>query len=68
MNLGLKSGTNDLHGSAYYFTRNSAVDARNYFDVAPSPVSALIMHQFGVSLRVTHHLLLHAEAVFPPSA
>lgn len=50
MNLALKSGTNDLHGSAYYFTRNSAVDARNYFDVAPGPVSALIMHQFGASL------------------
>ncbi len=50
MNLGLKSGTNNIHGTAYYFTRNSAVDARNFFDVAPSPVSALIMHQFGASL------------------
>jgi hypothetical protein len=50
MNLGLKSGTNAVHGTAYYFTRNSAVDARNYFDIAPSPVSALIMHQFGASL------------------
>jgi hypothetical protein len=50
MNLGLKSGTNDVHGTAYYFTRNSAVDARNFFDPSPSPVSALIMHQFGVSL------------------
>jgi hypothetical protein len=50
MNLGLKSGTNDVHGTAYYFTRNSAVDARNFFDVAPSPVSALIMHQFGASI------------------
>jgi hypothetical protein len=50
MNLGLKSGTNDIHGTAYYFTRNSAVDARNFFDVAPSPVSALIMHQFGASI------------------
>jgi Carboxypeptidase regulatory-like domain len=50
MNLGLKSGTNDVHGTAYYFARNSAVDARNFFDPVPSPVSALIMHQFGVSL------------------
>jgi hypothetical protein len=50
MNLGLKSGTNDIHGTAYYFTRNSAVDARNFFDPGPGPVSALIMHQFGVSL------------------
>ena len=50
MNLGLKSGTNDIHGTAYYFTRNSAFDARNYFDQAPSPVAALLMHQFGASI------------------
>jgi hypothetical protein len=50
MNLGLKSGTNDMHGTAYYFTRNSAFDARNYYDQVPNPVSALIMHQFGASL------------------
>jgi hypothetical protein len=50
MNLGLKSGSNALHGTAYYFTRNSAVDARNFYNPAPDPVSALIMHQFGASL------------------
>lgn len=50
MNLGLKSGTNDIHGSAYYFTRNSAFDARNYFDPAPQRAAALIMHEFGVSI------------------
>jgi hypothetical protein len=27
-----KSGTNSLHGSGYEFIRNSALDARNYFD------------------------------------
>jgi carboxypeptidase family protein/TonB-dependent receptor-like protein len=50
MNIGIKSGTNDIHGSAYYYTRNSAADARNFFDLAGSPVSALIMHEFGTSI------------------
>ena len=31
-----KSGTNQIHGSAYYFHRNSALDARNFFDQGPS--------------------------------
>ncbi len=50
VNMGIKSGTNQIHGTAYYFARNSAVDARNYFDPAPEPVSALILHQFGASI------------------
>jgi hypothetical protein len=50
MNIGIKSGTNNLHGSAYYFSRNSAFDARNYFNPAPTPLAALIMHEFGASL------------------
>ena len=50
MNIGLKSGNNGLHGSAYYFHRNSALDARNFYAPAPDPVPALLLHQFGVSL------------------
>lgn len=47
--LGLKSGTNQFHGSAYYFARNSAADARNFYDPVGQPVSPLILHQFGGS-------------------
>jgi len=50
MNIGIKSGTNQIHGTAYYFNRNNAYDARNYFNPAPQPISALNMHEFGVSL------------------
>jgi hypothetical protein len=35
VNVGLKSGTNSFHGTAYGFYRSSAWDARNYFNPAP---------------------------------
>ena len=50
VNIGIKSGTNDMHGTAYYFHRNSAFDARNYFNPSPEPISALLLHQFGASI------------------
>ena len=42
-----RSGTNDLHGSVYEFFRNSALDARNYFDTQKPPFHR---NQFGASL------------------
>lgn len=49
VNIGLKSGTNDFHGTGYYFHRNSTFDARNYFNAAPQPVADLLLHEFGAS-------------------
>jgi hypothetical protein len=40
-----RSGANDIHGSAYEFIRNSALDARNYFD--PANVPPFKRNQFG---------------------
>jgi hypothetical protein len=36
VNVGIKSGTNSFHGSAYGFYRSSSWDARNYFNFAPA--------------------------------
>src|SRR5581483_8802749 len=49
INVGIKSGTNSFHGSTYYFNRNAALDARNWFNPGPNPVAALNLHQFGAS-------------------
>ena len=42
------SGTNDFHGSAYEYLRNSALDARNFFDGTKIP--PFRRNQFGGSL------------------
>ena len=42
------SGSNQLHGSAYEFLRNNALDAPNYFDQGSAP--PFQRNQFGVSL------------------
>ena len=45
-----KSGTNQLHGSAFEFLRNSAMDARSFFNTAGTPFPAFRYNQFGFSL------------------
>ncbi len=48
INLVSKTGTNDFHGSAYEFFRNSALDARRPFDGTNPPPFRL--NQFGGNL------------------
>jgi hypothetical protein len=43
-----QSGTNQLHGSLFEFLRNSALDARNFFDQGPVP--GFRRNQFGAAL------------------
>src|SRR5271165_4248409 len=51
VNVGLKAGTNDLHGTAYGFFRTTGLDARNFYNAAvpgPSGVKATrSLQQFG---------------------
>jgi len=46
INAVTRSGSNDFHGSAYEFVRNSALDARNFFDTTIPPFKR---NQFGAS-------------------
>jgi hypothetical protein len=48
VNIATKSGTNELHGSVYYFLRNAALDARNI--LTPPKFDELRQNQFGGTL------------------
>jgi hypothetical protein len=50
VNVGLKSGTNRIHGTAFGFGRDGALDARNYFNDAPNAKLTRTLEQFGGSL------------------
>ena len=45
-----KSGTNQLHGSAFEFLRNSALDARSYYNAKGTPFPPFRYNQYGFSL------------------
>ena len=44
VNVGLKSGTNNLHGTAYAFGRSDALDARNLFNSNVDPTGACTLN------------------------
>ena len=50
VNVGIKSGTNSIHGTAYAFGRDSAMDARNYFDETSLPKRAVALEQYGATV------------------
>lgn len=50
VNVGLKSGTNTLHGTAFGFGRDGVMDARNYFNDAPASKLPRTLEQFGGSV------------------
>ena len=51
VNVVTKSGTNQIHGDAYEFIRNTVLDAGNYFDNASGlPVADFKQNQFGGTL------------------
>ena len=50
INLTFKSGSNGLHGSAYEFVRNSAFDAKNFFDSPVKPIPPFKLNQFGFNV------------------
>ena len=50
VNVGLKSGTNSVHGTAYAFGRDTPLDARNYFNPATQAKNPRNLEQFGTSI------------------
>src|SRR6267378_4351395 len=49
VNIATRSGTNDYHGEGFEFFRNSALDARNFFERTTKP-AAFHRNQFGFNI------------------
>ena len=50
VNVALKSGSNEFHGTLYEFFRNDVVDARAFFNEADQPQNPLRFNQFGFTI------------------
>src|SRR5713101_19040 len=67
INVTYKSGSNELHGTAYEFLRNSNFDAKNFFDAANKPIPPFKLNQFGFNLGgpvVIPHLFNGKDKLF----
>src|SRR5450432_730640 len=80
-NVVLKSGTNEFHGAGYEFLRNSAMNARNFFDASVGhlaynyfggniggPIKKNKIFIFGDFLRTTDHEANTNLGTIPPSS
>ena len=47
VNVALKSGTNDFHGSLFEYLRSSKLDAKNFFDLADQKIPQYQRNQYG---------------------
>src|SRR5215813_9244975 len=51
INVSTNSGANQLHGSVFEFLRNSALDAKNFFDKPnPAPIPPFKRNQYGATV------------------
>ena len=50
INVGLKSGTNSIHGTAYAFGRDDALNAKNPFLTPAVPKATLELKQYGATI------------------
>ncbi len=50
VNVGIKAGTNNVHGTAYAFGRDTAFDAHNFFDAPGQPKRAVSLEQYGATI------------------
>jgi hypothetical protein len=50
VNVGLKSGTNQIHGSGFAFGRDGVMDARNFFNTVPNAKLGRTLEQYGGSV------------------
>ncbi len=49
VNIATRAGSNAFHGEAFEYLRNSAMDARNYFNRTPVPQSPFKRNQYGAA-------------------